>query len=122
MLSNIFLVGLGSFLGGSARYLINLLLSASPGRLPLATLSVNVVGCFLIGLLSAFFARNSADSATWRLFLIVGFCGGFTTFSTFINENFLLLRGGQLWIVLGYLLLSIALGFLSLYAGYRLAH
>lgn len=59
---------------------------------PVGTLAVNLAGCLLIGILYGLFDRGTAKSPELRLFLAVGLCGGFTTFSTFINENFLMTR------------------------------
>ena len=87
-------------------------------QLPLATLAVNVVGSFLIGLLSAMALSNNISPAT-KLLLITGFCGGFTTFSTFMNENLLLARGGQLAWAIAYTVASISLGIIALIAGYK---
>ncbi len=113
-------VGLGSMVGGMARHAVGCWFPAATGRVPLATLAVNVGGCFVIGLANALLARHGQPSAALRLLLTTGFCGGFTTFSTFVNENFLLLRGNHLGIALAYLILSLGLGFLALYAGYQL--
>ena len=76
-----FIVGLGSFLGGSSRYAVSQAMKMLLGSAtPLGTLTVNVVGCFLIGLLSAVSADSRWLSPSLRLILITGFCGGFTTF------------------------------------------
>jgi len=81
-------------------------------------LTVNVVGSFLIGLLVAFSSKNEIFSSDLRLFLMVGFCGGFTTFSSFTNENLALMQNGQMLTVLLYTSVSIILGFLAVYLGY----
>lgn len=120
MLREFLIVGLGSFLGGGARYAVGCVLPAV-ARIPLSTMAVNVVGCFLIGLFNALLTRHGCPSASLRLFLTTGFCGGFTTFSTFVNENFLLLRGQHFMALAAYVVLSLFLGFVALYIGYHVA-
>ena len=140
---NILMVFAGSGLGGVFRYVLGdavqvcmrgnelprwLAGNATAERIaatfPWGTLAVNIIGCFLIGLFYGLFDRYvpaaSPAAAHLRLLLTVGFCGGFTTFSTFINENYLLFQSSNLPMVLLYLALSILLGFLLLYAGYAL--
>lgn len=112
-------VCIGSFFGGGMRYLSGKGIAFFMNtQLPLATLAVNVVGSFLIGLLSAM-ALSNKISPTTKLLLITGFCGGFTTFSTFMNENLLLARGGQLAWAIAYTVASISLGIIALIAGYK---
>lgn len=84
------------------------------------TLAVNVAGCLAIGLLYGLFERGNLLNAELRLFLTVGFCGGFTTFSTFIHENYALLGGQQFLHFAGYALLSFALGMLAAHLGHLL--
>lgn len=86
MLRLLLLVGMGSALGGMLRYGVSLLLPSDIGRIPWATLLVNLLGCFLLGLFNGYVARFG-PSAEMRAFLAVGLCGGFTTFSTFIAEG-----------------------------------
>ena len=88
------------------------------------TFAVNVAGCFVIGLLYGIFDRYSVLNPEMRLLLIVGFCGGFTTFSTFINESYQIFSGSaqHTMLALGYLLASIAVGFIMLYAGHKFIH
>lgn len=123
MLRAFLFVGLGSFLGGAARYLVGCWLPSpvvgGGATSCVATLAVNIIGSFLIGLLSAWLPQGVVSTGL-RLFLITGFCGGFTTFSTFINDSFLLLRGHQLFLAVGYLALSVVLGFVALWAGWQL--
>ncbi len=116
-----FIVGLGSFLGDSSRYAVSQAMKMLLGSAtPLGTLTVNVVGCFLIGLLSAFSADSRWLSPSLRLILITGFCGGFTTFSTFMNENAAMLRGGDYALFGGYFCASLLLGFAALVGGHYL--
>lgn len=93
-------VGAGSFVGGIARYGLTRWVSAgSFTHLPLGTMVVNVAGCLFIGLLYGWFERADVLSPEWRLFLTVGFCGGFTTFSTFVHENYILFLIRQVLVV-----------------------
>ena len=114
-------IGTGSFLGGIVRYLLSrwvqgLFLTA----FPVGTLSVNVVGSFLIGMFYGYFEQYPFLSPEIRMFLTVGFCGGFTTFSTFVNENFMLLRQGNFYYLGLYIFFSLFLGLLATYLGYQL--
>jgi len=91
-------IGLGAACGASLRWGLGLWLNANVPELPLGTLSANLLGGYLIGLAMAFFLQNPGLSPEWRLFIITGFLGGLTTFSTFSAETVtLLLRGQYLW-------------------------
>ncbi|HSK12429.1 MAG TPA: fluoride efflux transporter CrcB [Phnomibacter sp.] len=112
------LVGSGSFLGGVARYLASRYIHSSMlSSFPYGTFWVNITGCLLIGLIYGIFERSGNPHTDWRLFLTVGFCGGFTTFSTFANENMSLLRDGNYFNFALYTGLSVFLGLLAVYAG-----
>ena len=115
---NFVLVAVGSALGGVLRYLVSLGLAAQKG-FPWATLSVNVAGSFLIGLLSGLIARHcGGNGESVRLFAVVGFCGGFTTFSTFSNETFRLLEGNQWLSAAVYVGVSVLAGLAAVFLGY----
>lgn len=127
MLSHILAVFIGSGLGGACRYLASTALQrlVPTAMFPWGTLAVNVGGCLLIGLLYGIIDRGGLADPRLRLLATVGFCGGFTTFSTFINENAILFRSGDaglagLSLAVVYLCASIILGFLALYAGHAL--
>ncbi|NTV05573.1 MAG: fluoride efflux transporter CrcB [Chlorobiaceae bacterium] len=111
------LVGAGGFLGSVARYMVTLLFSPLAPGFPFATLTVNILGSFLIGLLSELAVSTTMVSPAARLFLVTGFCGGFTTFSAYMFENAALLKEGQLFYTGIYLAGSIAGGFVALYSG-----
>ena len=115
---NFLLVAVGSAFGGALRYLVSLGLVAQKG-FPWATLSVNVGGSFLIGLLSGLIARHcGGNGESVRLFAVVGFCGGFTTFSTLSNETFRLLEGSQWLSAAVYVGISVLAGLLAVCFGY----
>jgi fluoride exporter len=118
MLKILLIIGTGSFAGGIARFLAsryiqNIVVSA----FPMGTFAVNILGCFLIGLFYGIADKGNVMSTEWRMFLTVGFCGGFTTFSTFANENIALLRDGNIFYFALYTGLSVFLGILATYLG-----
>ena len=120
MWKEILYVGAGSFIGGALRYVISLILKYD-GGFPWATFAVNLLGCLLIGLLWGLFSRVPSVSQHLVLFLSVGLCGGFTTFSTFSKESVMLMQSGN-WLILAlYILASVLLGVGLVAAGYYLA-
>lgn len=123
MIRNILLIGIGGFIGSVARYFVSLLnLSINFYSIPVGTLLVNVIGSFIIGFLTGIAEKSTILTAEWRLFLMVGLCGGFTTFSSFANENLVLLHNGQIFSLLLYTGLSIFIGFLAVWLGYALTN
>jgi fluoride exporter len=122
MVRSLLLVGAGGAAGSMARYAIGLLISKHISHpYPYATFIVNIVGCFIIGILFGITQRNPAFHADWWLVLATGFCGGFTTFSSFALEGNNLLRTQQTGTMLLYTALSLVAGFILCYAGIRLA-
>ena len=119
---NIIAVGAGSFIGGIARYLVSLAMKGISKGFPWATLLVNLLGCLIIGLLWGFLSRNASESTSWGLFLTVGLCGGFTTFSTFSKEALAMLQTGQIWGFASYIALSILAGIALVALGYYIGH
>ncbi len=120
LIKNIAVVGAGSFIGGAVRYLISLAMKGVGKGFPWATLAVNVLGCFLIGLLWGVFSRTSGESSNLSLFLTVGVCGGFTTFSTFSKEALVMLQAGNVWGFVAYVGVSVAAGIALAALGYYL--
>ncbi|ULQ57371.1 fluoride efflux transporter CrcB [Flavihumibacter rivuli] len=108
MLRNFLLVGLGGMTGSVLRYAFSLLFKGS--TFPIATFTVNLAGSFAIGLVMAYFSRNSGTDQSLRLLLATGLCGGFTTFSTFSLENLQLLKDGQYSTALLYIAASLVVG------------
>jgi CrcB protein len=119
MVKQILLVGMGGFAGSVARYYVSKInIFMGFFGIPLGTLLVNVSGSFIIGFLVGISDKSSILTADLRLLLMVGLCGGFTTFSTFSSENLSLMHNGQFLSVFLYTGLSIFLGFLAVYLGY----
>ena len=118
-MKQLLIVGLGGFIGSIARFLVSKLnLYWTLFSIPFGTLTVNIVGSFIIGFIVGVSSKSEIISPSVRLFLMVGVCGGFTTFSSFTLENFTLMQNGQFASVLIYTGLSIFLGFLAVYLGY----
>lgn len=94
---NLFYIGIGGFIGAILRYLVSQMTQIASGGsfFPYGTLCVNLVGCFIIGILSTLFETRGIMSMETRMFLLVGLLGSFTTFSTFGNETFNLLRDSR---------------------------
>ena len=120
LIKTILAVGTGSFLGGAGRYLVSLAMKGVSKGFPWATLAVNLVGCFLIGLLWSVFSKNGSEGSNWALFLTVGLCGGFTTFSTFSKEALVMLQAGNIWEFAGYVSISVIAGIALVALGYFL--
>ncbi len=88
-------VGVGAACGAWLRWGLGMLLNTGSFAVPLGTLAANWIGAYVIGVAVAFFAQAAAIPAEWRLFVITGFCGGLTTFSTFSAESVSLLQQGR---------------------------
>lgn len=118
MFRTLMIVGTGGFLGSISRFLASRFVQNSfPTAFPVGTFFVNVTGCFLIGLIYGISEKNTLFSPGWKMFLTVGFCGGFTTFSTFANENLALLRDGNFFYFLVYTGSSVFLGITATFLG-----
>ncbi|MDD4970172.1 MAG: fluoride efflux transporter CrcB [Paludibacter sp.] len=122
-MKQLLLVGIGGFIGSIARFLVQKLnLSWHVLSIPMGTLTVNVLGSLLIGFIIGVSGKSEIISPGLRLFLMVGICGGFTTFSSFTAENMTLMQNGQFAMILVYTGLSILFGFLAVYLGYILSN
>ncbi|MGV1752761.1 fluoride efflux transporter CrcB [Agrobacterium sp. CG674] len=118
---NIFLVALGGALGSVARYLVSVWSVRLAGpNFPWGTLTVNVVGAFLIGLMVETIARRFDASAEMRLFLVTGILGGFTTWSSFTLDAVSLFERGDLGLSALYLGCSLVVSFAAVFAGLAL--
>lgn len=118
MLRTILIVGTGGFIGSVMRYLVQVLAEKGlTSTFPLGTLIANIAGSFIIGMVFALAEKGNLMSAEWRIFLTVGICGGFTTFSAFAYNNFTMLKEhsfGQLFINVGG---NLFFGILAVYLG-----
>ena len=121
IIRNTLFIGCGSFIGGAARYLVSVAMKAMSKGFPWGTLIVNLVGCLVIGLLWGFFSRGGNENSSWALFMTVGICGGFTTFSTFSKEALMMLQSGNYMGLLAYVGISVLVGIALVAAGYYLA-
>jgi CrcB protein len=108
----------GAGLGGLARFVIGTwIMSKWGGRFPMGTLVVNVSGSFLIGVLMILLTERIQPHPNWRLFLVVGVLGGYTTFSSFEYETYQAVRGGAPWIGLLNVVGSVVLGYIAVWIG-----
>jgi fluoride exporter len=121
-MKSILIVAVGGGLGSVCRYLLSgwILHRAIAWQFPLGTFAVNVLGCLVVGLLGGLVVRHDMLSPELRLLLFTGIAGGFTTFSAFGLETFHLLRKGETGIAAAYVLLSVVVGLLVLWAGFSL--
>ena len=118
MLRSILLVAAGGALGSAGRFVLSRLVQEGVATaFPIATFVVNIVGCFVIGLVYGLSARGNAMGDGVKLLLTTGFCGGFTTFSTFCNEGVSLVRSSSHTLALAYAMGSVAVGFAAVFAG-----
>jgi CrcB protein len=116
------LILVGGAFGSLARYLLQgWVQDWTRGTFPLGTLIVNVIGCFTIGLLNALFIGPVPIRADYRVGIVVGLLGGFTTFSAFGWETYALVNGGEFLRAAANVLLSVGLGLAAVFAGARLA-
>jgi len=115
-------VAAGSILGGLARYLVSLAMDTGPG-FPWATLFINATGSFIIGLFATLSGPDGRlfASVQQRQFVMTGFCGGYTTFSTFSLETFKLYHSGMAHTALAYIATSVVCWLVSVWLGHMLA-
>ena len=115
--SGLFAVGVGAVLGAWLRWGLGLAFNATHPSIPVGTLAANLVGGYLIGLAVAYFAQSPSLAPEWRLFVITGFLGALTTFSTFSAENVHLIQGGQIVAALAHSGLHLAGSIVATFAG-----
>jgi CrcB protein len=121
-MNNYFIIGLGGFLGAVSRYAVALWIGQRWGRMfPLGTFVVNISGSFFIGLLMSLFTEKFMVNPQLRSFLIIGFLGAYTTFSTFEYETGNLVKDGEWLIALANVILSVIAGFVALKLGELIA-
>lgn len=119
MLKSMIIVGIGSFIGGSLRYVTSTMMKNVCGQdLPWGTLTVNLLGCLVFGLIFALFSKYATTSSPWYLLFTTGICGGFTTFSTFANESMQMLQSGNIGGFIGYVSTSVIGGIALIGLGY----
>ena len=118
MVKSLLIVGIGGFIGTVARFVIARYFQYNvPSVFPWSTFIVNIAGCLLIGLIYGITEKGEFLSSDSRLFLTVGICGGFTTFSTFSNDSFLLVQEQEWFRLALYTSLSVFLGLMAVYVG-----
>lgn len=118
MFKNFLLVGFGGGIGSMLRYTASLMINAR--YYPLSTLAVNIIGCFIIGVVVGISTKDESFLYNWKLFLATGICGGFTTFSSFSSENMELMQAGRYALALTYICASVVLGIAATWFGYKL--
>lgn len=118
MMKQTLLVGLGGGLGSILRYLTSILTAKYyANSFPLATFAVNIIGCFLIGLLIGLLGQNIQANQNLKLLFITGFCGGYTTFSAFASENITLMQNNNYGTAILYIGISVLTGLLAVWFG-----
>jgi CrcB protein len=112
MLKPVIYVAIGSAFGGVCRFLMQQYVQKRFfSTFPYGTLCVNLLGCFIIGVIYGLAAKGNILSQNARIFLATGICGGFTTYSSFMYENYTLVSGGEYWHTFLYIALSLLAGF-----------
>lgn len=110
-------ISIGGSLGALLRWWLGTVLNSYFPAVPPGTLAANLIGAYVVGVAVAFFATYAAIAPEWRLFVITGFCGGLTTFSTFSAEMVALLQQGRAGIALGGAALHLVGSLLMTFAG-----
>lgn len=121
MIKNILLVGLGGGIGSIARYFCQKWFAANfTSSFPWGTFTVNIIGCLAIGIFWGLIFKTVNSTESWKLFLMTGLCGGFTTFSAFTLESVGLLKEEKMALLFSYVAASVVIGLLATYIGIRL--
>lgn len=122
MLKQILLVGFGGGIGSVFRFLTSTFLSKySFNGFPLGTFAANVIGCLVLGVCVGVFGKAPTESQNLKLLFVTGFCGGYTTFSTFASENVQMLQQQNYTLLATYTLLSLFVGFVAVAIGLGLS-
>ena len=121
-MKNFLLVFLGGGLGSGLRYLIASAMKHYSKVLPIGTFTVNMLGCLLIGLILGYAQKENTLTSNQTLLLATGFCGGFTTFSAFANENLELIKNGEIFNFSFYTIGSVLIGISAVYIGFYLTN
>ncbi|WP_435254359.1 fluoride efflux transporter CrcB [Tenacibaculum sp. A30] len=116
-MKQLLLVFIGGGIGSVLRYIIGKTLNSSQTGIPYGTFTANILGSLLIGIILGLAAKNQALTQNHTLLLATGFCGGFTTFSTFAYENHIFLKAGDFSSFALYTIASFIIGFLAVFAG-----
>ena len=118
MIRTIVLIGLGGGIGSILRYLTSVLVNKYFNTtFPLATFIINILGCLAIGLLLGLMDKQAWAGDNFKYFFVTGFCGGYTTFSAFANENINLIDSNHSFMAFGYIAASVLTGLLSVWVG-----
>ena len=120
MIKEIIAVFIGGGIGSLLRYLINKIEWLSIYNFNYSTLISNILGCLILGLAVGYFLKNNNHNSITFIFLTVGLCGGFTTFSAFSMENLNIIQNGEFLKFFTYIITSLLSGILSVYAGINL--
>ncbi len=122
MIKSLLLVGFGGGIGSIFRYLTSFYISKYfPSKFPIGTFAVNLLGCFLIGMLVGYFEKNNLVNSDMKFLFVTGFCGGYTTFSAFGYENMNLFQSNNTLLAFTYIGASLIFGLLAVWFGLFLA-
>lgn len=116
-MKQLLLVFLGGGFGSAMRFLLGKYLNSSATGIPYGTFAANILGSLLIGIILGVAAKNQAINEQYTLLLATGFCGGFTTFSTFAYENHVFLKSGDFMTFFFYTIASFIIGFAAVFLG-----
>jgi len=118
MFKTILFIGIGGAIGSVLRYLTSVMVSKYwANHFPLATFITNILGCFILGLLIGLLEKNNLANSNLKWFLVTGFCGGFTTFSTFGFENYSLFQSNNSILAFIYIAMSVLVGIFAVWLG-----